>query len=161
MGQTHPVPTDPESRPPGPRPPAPNVAFLTMAVGRRVRAQVDAGLSEHNLTYRHLSALGHLAANPDLSYTELAHRGGVTVQSMKATLVQLQQRGAVEQRNSARRGLRAQLRVTDAGTELLRHGTAVLTDVEQRLVVGLPEDQRTLLGAGLFAMLTRLLEETP
>lgn len=131
-----------------------------MAVGRRVRARVDAALTEHGLTYRHLAALGHLAANPDLSYTELARRSEITTQSMQATLAQLQRRGAVEQRNQAKRGLRAQLRVTPTGLTLLRLGTAAIDHVDQQLLAGLPEDQRQALGPALLAVFTRMIRET-
>ena len=45
---------------------------------------------------RHFSALGHLAHQPGLSYSELARRDGITTQSMQSTLLQLQEMGAVE-----------------------------------------------------------------
>jgi DNA-binding MarR family transcriptional regulator len=128
--------------------PRPNVAFLTMAVGRRVRARVDAALAAHGLTY------------PDLSYAELARRSSVTNQSMQATLAQLQERGAVEQRNQAKRGLRAQLRVTVTGMALLRTGTAAMEEVDQQLLAGLPLDQRRALATALLALFTEMLSET-
>lgn len=147
--------------PAGPRadlPPA-NVAFLTMAVGRRVRARVDAALAELGLTYRHLSALGHLAGNPDLSYAILARRSGITTQSMQATLAQLQKRGAVEQRNQAKRGLRAQLRVTPSGTSLLELGTAAIDRVEHQLVAAVPVDDRPALSRALLTLLGGILAQ--
>jgi DNA-binding MarR family transcriptional regulator len=150
------VPTN-EPDPPARAVPRPNVAFLTMAVGRRVRTRVDAALAAHGLTYRHLSALGHLARNPDLSYAELARRSSVTNQSMQATLAQLQARGAVEQRNEAKRGLRAQLRVTPTGLALLRTGTTVMDDVEGQLLAGLPADQVRVLGPALLALFTGMV----
>lgn len=142
-----------------PGPPAPNIAFLTMAVGRRVRVLVDAALDQHGLTYRHLSALGHLAGDPDLSYAELARRGGVTTQSMQATLGHLQQRGAVEQRNPPGRGRRAQLRLTPTGTDLLRLGTAAIDSVEEKLVANLSVEQRGHTAAGLFTVFSALLAD--
>ena len=69
-----------------PGPPAPNAAVLLIALGRRVGERVDARLAEHDLAYRHLSALGHLAHEPDLSYSELGRRVGVTAQSMGASI---------------------------------------------------------------------------
>lgn len=158
-GKLDPVTTPDAATDPRHVPPTPDIAFLTMAVGRRVRAKVDAALDQHGLTYRHLSALGHLAGNPDLSYAELARRGGVTTQSMQATLAQLQQRGAVEQRNPAKRGLRAQLRLTPTGTDLLRLGAAALDSVEEQLVATLSAEQRTHTAAGLFAVFTALLAD--
>lgn len=149
-----------DSPPPQAGPPAPHVTFLTMAVGRRVRLRVDSALAEHGLTYRHLSALGHLAGNPDLSYAELARRSGITTQSMQATLTQLQELGAVEQRNKAKRGLRAQLRVTAAGTLLLERGTTAMNRVEQQLLAALPPEQQRALRPALLALLTTMLGES-
>jgi len=39
-------------------------AFLLMALGRRVRSQVEETLRGSGLTLRHVSALGHLASQP-------------------------------------------------------------------------------------------------
>lgn len=129
-----------------------------MAVGRRVRVRVDTALAEHGLTYRHLSALGHLAGNADVSYAELARRGGVTTQSIQATLAQLQQRGAVEQRNTPKRGQRAQLGLTPTGTALLNLGTATIDRVAQQLAATLPEHQE-LLGGALLTLLSAMIRQ--
>lgn len=130
-----------------------------MAVGRRVRVRVDAALAEHGLTYRHLAALGHLAGNPDLSYAELARRSGVTTPSVQATLAHLQEHGAIEQRNQAKRGLRAQLRVTESGTRLLGLGTAAIYRVEQQLVAAVAIEDRPALQQALMTLLTEMMKE--
>lgn len=121
---------------------------------------MDAALAEHGLAYRHLPALGHLAGNPDLSYAELARRSGLTTQSMQATLAQLQERGAVEQHNQAKRVLRAQLGITSDGAELLTLGTAAMGSVEQHLLASLPGEHRHALGPALLALFTAMLRET-
>jgi DNA-binding MarR family transcriptional regulator len=130
-----------------------------MAVGRRVRVRVDSALAEHGLTYRHLSALGHLAGNADVSYAELARRGGVTTQSIQATLAQLQRRGAVVQRNTPKRGQRAQLGLTPMGTALLELGTGTMDDISQQLVATLPSNQEEPLGRALFALLSAMIRQ--
>ncbi|MGL5851565.1 MAG: hypothetical protein ACRCZD_12355, partial [Phycicoccus sp.] len=63
-------------------PPSPSIALLTM--GRLVERRVAAALDELGLTVRGFGALGHLAGDPGISFTELARRAGVTVQSMHA-----------------------------------------------------------------------------
>ena len=133
-------------------PPSPQLVFLLMAVGRRVRARVDSSLGEHGLTYRHLSALAHLASDPNLSYSDLARRDGVTTQSMQATLAQLRGRGAVEQRNEARRGLRAQLRVTDTGAALLRRSVTTIDGLDHDLSAVLGEEQQQTVKAALLEL---------
>jgi DNA-binding MarR family transcriptional regulator len=136
-------------------PPAPDVAFLLMALGRRVRDEVDARLDAHGLTYRHLSALGHLRREPDLSYSELARRAGVTVQSIQATVRGLIDLGAIEQVGAGGQGRRAQLQVTAHGRRLLTSGTDVVRDVGAGLTADLEPDQAAALTAALAAVFVR------
>lgn len=141
--------------PPTP-PPSPGdlatAAFLLSGLGRTVRDEIEAELRRHDLSLRHLSALGHLSRQPDISYSELARRAGVTPQSMQATLRQLEDRGAVERVTLAGRGRTAQLRLTPSGTQLLGRGRAAVKGVDDRLFADLgPDDRRDL---------TRLLTRT-
>ena len=145
---------------PGPPPPA-NAAFLLMALGRRVRTQVENRLRASGLTYRHLSALGHLAGQPDVSYSELARRAGVTAQSMQATVIHLEQLGAVERTTEPGRGRPSRLRVTDGGRSLLRAGSAVVADAEEDLLAGLDPDRRRRLTADLSVLFRNSLGEAP
>ena len=138
------------SAPPSPSQPG-STAFLLMALGRRTRERVDAGLRELGLTYRHVSVLGHLAGRPDLSYSELARRAGVTPQSMQATVLRLEDDGAIERTTDPGRGRTSQLRVTERGRELLRAGTAVVAGVEADLLARVPDDQRRPLAEALAA----------
>lgn len=46
-------------------------AFMLMAVGRRLRGQIERELRARQLSLRHLSALAHLSRQPGLSYSEL------------------------------------------------------------------------------------------
>jgi DNA-binding MarR family transcriptional regulator len=110
-----------------------SLAILLMMVGRQLRDQVDAELRRQGLTMRHFSALGHLAHQPGLSYSELARRDGITTQSMQSTLVQLQELGAVERLTAPGRGRTADLQVTESGHELLNRCRAVLNEVDERL----------------------------
>ena len=128
-----------------------NAAFLLIAVGRMTRERADAELVELGLALRHVSALGHLAREPGLSYSELARRAGVTAQSMQATLHQLEQGDAIERRTPPGRGRRAQLHVTSSGRELLAQAWAVMEGVDRRLA--------DLLGESSHVTLAALLEQ--
>lgn len=116
-----------------------SLAILLMMLGRQLRDQVDAELRRQGLSMRHFSALGHLAHQPGLSYSELARRDGITTQSMQSTLLQLQELGAVERLTAPGRGRTADLQVTESGHELLNRCRAVLNDVDERL--------RTIIGS--------------
>jgi DNA-binding MarR family transcriptional regulator len=95
-----------------------NLAFLLMAAGRRIRERVEDELRADGITVRHVSALGHLRREPGLSYSELARRAGITVQSMQATLTALEDAGAVE-RDGGGRGRAVTLTITPRGEQLL------------------------------------------
>jgi len=139
----------------GAAPPPASAAFLVMALGRLVRDEVEAELRSQGLPLRHLSALGHLAGEPGLSYSELARRAGVTAQSMQATLRQLEQSGAVERRTEPGRGRTAHLEVTAVGADLVAAGHAAMTDADRRLLDALPTDQHAeLTGALLTAFVS-------
>lgn len=103
------------------------------------------------LAYRHLAALGHLAADEGISYSELARRSGVTAQSMQATLAHLHQIGAVERSDDTSQGRRARLSVTRHGRELLTVGREVLAQAERGLLASLGENQSA---AFVHALLT-------
>lgn len=147
------LPPSPGGQPPaGARP-----GFLLMNLGNRVRSDVESLLRQQGYSLRHLSALGHLAREPGLSYSELARRAGITVQSMQATLRQLEDRGSVERRTPTGRGRTADLHLTPAGNALLQHGEQALTDIEQRLLGGLPEEDCR----HLTAILLRIFLDAP
>lgn len=129
--------------------PPKSAAFLLMTLGRRVREDVEGRLRAEDMSLRHLSALGHLARNPGLSYSELARRAGITPQSMQATLNALEARGAVERVTEAGRGRTAQLRVTADGDRL--------RSVARRVVAEVDEELRARLGDGPVDELTTAL----
>jgi len=135
---------------PPPRPPTASVAFFLVSLGRSTRELVEARLAEHGLTYQHLSVLGHLTRQPGLSYSELARRAGVTVQSMQATVGQLQVRGLVDPGPRAGQGRRAELRVTDAGRALLGAGEEAVRTVDDDLLADFDPGERAALEATLM-----------
>lgn len=77
---------------------------------------------------------------PGISYSELARRAHVTVQSMKATLQQLEQRGAVERRTPPGRGHRAELYLTAEGQRLRNAGQHAIADANTTLLAALPAE---------------------
>ncbi|RKN38229.1 MarR family winged helix-turn-helix transcriptional regulator [Micromonospora endolithica] len=126
---------------PAPRGLAASTALLFIAAGRTVQRRIERDLAAHKLTLRHIGALGHLAANPDLSYSDLARRAGVTAQSMHATVNRLEELGAV-QRQLAGHGHPARLEVTDLGHRLLAHAADTAAALDQELLAGLTDQKR-------------------
>lgn len=114
--------------------PEPNAAILLIALGRRAAEQLDERLRSFELSYRHLSALGHLNREPGISYSELGRRVGVAAQSMQATIIHLEERGAVTRTSARGRGRSAELVVTDKGRTLLASGMKAVSDTEGDLL---------------------------
>ncbi|GAA4889428.1 MarR family winged helix-turn-helix transcriptional regulator [Actinomycetospora straminea] len=128
-------------------------AFLLMALGRRLREQVEEGLRAEGIALRHVAALGHLAARPGLSYSELARRAGVTPQSMQATLTALEQRGAVTRGTDPGRGRTAELHVTEEGARLREVGMRIVADIDARLAERWGDEELRVVTAALLDVL--------
>jgi DNA-binding MarR family transcriptional regulator len=139
-------------------PPPISPALLLMMLGRQLRDRTEAELRRQGLSMRHFSALGHLAHQPGLSYSELARRDGITTQSMQSTLLQLQEMGAVERLTAPGRGRAADLQVTEAGHELLDRCRAVLNEVDARLRDAIGADQADQLTKVTLEALTAFSE---
>jgi DNA-binding MarR family transcriptional regulator len=122
--------------------------LLLVGAGRLLQRRVEVELAGLGLTLSHLGALGHLARRPDLSYSELARRAGITVQSMHATVRVLEEKGAVR-RTLAGNGFPAQLEVTAHGRQLLEEVGAVAQRLDEELLGGLAEDQLAALRVAL------------
>jgi DNA-binding MarR family transcriptional regulator len=132
----------------GPPAIATSLTALVIGAGRRVQRQLDERLAVDGLSMRHLGALGHLAHQPDLSYSDLGRRAGVTSQSMHATVRQLEDLGAVR-REHAGQGHRARLEVTPHGRELLERARAAVERLDAEWFADRAPQDRELLRAAL------------
>ncbi|MFD4644455.1 MarR family winged helix-turn-helix transcriptional regulator [Lentzea sp. NPDC058436] len=137
----------------GTAPPPPSTAFLTMALGQRIKEHVENRLNEHGIALRHLSALGHLHRTPGISYSELARRAGVTPQSMQDTLRRLEDLGAVVRATEPGRGRTAMLRVTDEGHRLRLAGQAVFDETDAAIARAMPPGASEALAGALLKAL--------
>jgi DNA-binding MarR family transcriptional regulator len=93
-----------------------STTMLLIGAGRVAQRRFEDALREHDLTLRHIGALGHLSRSPGLTYSDLARRARITPQSMHATMSQLAARGAIAIEN---RGRAAYPTLTEHGRELL------------------------------------------
>jgi DNA-binding MarR family transcriptional regulator len=128
-----------------------STSFLLVAAGRIAQGRLEEALAAHGLTLRHLGALGHLSSQPDLSYSDLARRAGVTPQSMHATVRQMEEVGAVARQHEGQ-GHRARLEVTARGRELLASAATVAHELDAELLASVPDAQRDALRALLLTI---------
>ena len=99
------------------RPPfSPTIALVTLA--RIVEVRLGSLLEPRGLTLRKYGILGHIAATPGLSLSDLARRSHITVQSVHVLIRSLVEAGWVKSSTEAN-GLAAQVTVTAAGSALL------------------------------------------
>lgn len=128
-----------------------STALLVVAAGRMLSRRVEDELATLGLTLRHYGALAHLSHHPDLSYSDLARRAGITAQSMHATVRALEQRGAVA-RTLPGHGHAARLEITEDGRRLLAEAGEAAARLDRELFGRLSDEERGGLRAGLLAL---------
>ncbi|MEU3711924.1 MarR family winged helix-turn-helix transcriptional regulator [Streptomyces catenulae] len=116
-----------------------STVILVIAAGRRLQERMEDRLGEIGLSVRLFSALGHLSRDADLSYSDLARRAGVTSQSMRATVLLLEEQGAVE-RTLQGQGHRARLELTDEGRALLARARDLVAELDAEFLADAGEE---------------------
>lgn len=117
-------------------PPSPVVGLLTVAAiweGQLAEKLRDLGIST-----RKYGLLGHIDATPGISFSELARRSSITVQSAHTAVRTLVDDGLVEDA-TRHAGTASDLRVTPRGAEVLAAAHARLAELDARLAEQLPE----------------------
>lgn len=119
-----------------PPPFSPTVALLT--VSRIWEAAFVEGLKPLGLTSRKYGLLGHIRATPGISFSELARRSRITVQSAHAAVATLVGAGLVDD-GTAHAGAASTLRVTVAGETLLARAAEVVNRLDAEFAAQQPE----------------------
>ncbi|BDB44916.1 MULTISPECIES: MarR family winged helix-turn-helix transcriptional regulator [Mycobacterium] len=135
-----------------PPPFSPTVALLT--VGRVWEAAFAQQLKPLGLTTRKYGLLGHIRGTPGISFSELARRSRITVQSAHTAVAAFVDAGLVDD-GTAHAGSASTLRVTPAGEALLRRAAEVVDRLDAEFAAQQPE-----LTEALRAYLGRALTET-
>lgn len=121
------------------RPPfSPVVALLTLA--RTAEADLGDRLRPLGLTVRTLGLLGHISRQPGVSFSELARRSRITVQSAHTAVQKLVADGLVND-TTANAGQRSTLELSAAGRSVLDAAMAAVTTTDAELF---PESRAAL-----------------
>ncbi|WP_428341191.1 MarR family winged helix-turn-helix transcriptional regulator [Mycobacterium sp.] len=91
---------------------------MLLSVGRVWEAALAEALKPIGLTTRKYGLLGHVRATPGISFSELARRSRITVQSAHAMVMAFVEAGLVDD-GTAHPGSASTLRVTAAGESVL------------------------------------------
>ncbi|MCV7422329.1 winged helix-turn-helix transcriptional regulator [Mycobacterium yunnanensis] len=132
-------------------PPPFSAMLALLAVSHAWEADLAAELRELGLTPRKYALLGHIKATPDISFSELARRSRISVQSVHVAVKALSASGFVDD-GTAHAGAASTLRVSDEGREALRHAHRRrealddrMRDTAPELVTGLEAAVRALM----------------
>ncbi len=116
------------------RPPfSPVVSLLT--VSAVWEARLDQELRELGLTTRKYGLLGHIRSTPGISFSELARRSRITVQSAHTAVRSLVDAGVVADA-TAHAGAASVLRVTDDGLRVLDAAERRLAALDAEFTAG-------------------------
>jgi DNA-binding MarR family transcriptional regulator len=115
---------------------SPVMALLT--ISRGWDAALAEALSPLGLTTRKLGLLGHIHAAPAVSFSELARRSRITVQTAHTAVGALVAAGLVDDA-TAHAGAASALRVTEAGDAALARARGIVRDLDSALSEAQPE----------------------
>lgn len=125
------------------RPFSPVISLLTVAAVWD--AHLGAQLRDMGLTTRKYGLLAHIAATPGISFSELARRSQITVQSAHSAVQTLVGDGLVADA-TAHAGAASDLRVTERGAEVLRSAEQRLAALDAGLAERAPQLAAALKG---------------
>ena len=115
-----------------------------------------ARLERHGLSVSEYTTLSVLGARPGLSNAQLARRALVTPQSMIEILARLEARGLVERNVDPRHARVLRSRLTREGSEVLADADQAMSAVQEQMLAGVPERQRTVILKGMISAMERL-----
>ncbi|AQA05378.1 transcriptional regulator [Mycobacterium sp. MS1601] len=124
-----------------PPPFSPTIMLLT--VSRIWEAELAAALKPLGLTTRKYGLLGHIRGSPDISFSELARRSRITVQSAHAAVTSFVAAGWVDD-GTAHAGSASTLRVTGKGEHLLAAAAEEVRRLDGLLTEQHPELTETM-----------------
>lgn len=136
-----------------PPPFSPTVGLLT--VSRVWEAAFAEALKPLELTTRKYGLLGHIRGMPGISFSELARRSRITVQSAHTIVAAFVEAGLVDD-GTAHAGAASTLRTTAEGEALLARAAEVVARLDAEFTAQQPE-----LTEALRAYLTRVFSPSP
>ena len=122
---------------------SPVIALL--AVSAMWEGQLAAVLKDLGITTRKFGLLGHIFAEPGISFSELARRSHITVQSAHTAVRTLVDDGLVAD-GTAHAGAASDLTVTPKGVQVLRDARDRLAELDGALAQRLPNVAASLDG---------------
>ncbi|PBI91877.1 hypothetical protein BKP42_52960 [Rhodococcus erythropolis] len=109
-------------------PVSPTMVMILQA--RALEAKVEAGLRSIDLSLRRLGLMGHLQREPGISFSALARRAGIKVQSLHPIVDAMIADGYANAEGGVGQGRAAIIRLTDRGVEALDRANALIAEFD-------------------------------
>ncbi|VXC04073.1 MarR family winged helix-turn-helix transcriptional regulator [Nocardioides sp. AX2bis] len=138
-----------------------SLGYLLKQASSALRASMEEALRPLDMTVTHYSCLELLAQRPGLSSSELARGAFVTRQSMNALLQTLERDGQVTRPAEAPVGKALPAQLTARGRRDLAEATAAVRAVEDRMLTGLSDTERSAARGVLRSMVASLQTPPP
>ncbi|MFI6935526.1 MarR family winged helix-turn-helix transcriptional regulator [Streptomyces sp. NPDC050287] len=145
---------DPDPGPEGHK--GPLTIYLVKQLELAIRSFMDEALRPYGLTTFQYTALTVLQHRGELSSAQLARRSFVRPQTMHEIVRALEERGLIERAHAPGNRRIMGARLTQKGEELLAECAPAVQKLEDRLLLDMPEKQRSAFRQGLVDGLASL-----
>lgn len=108
------------------------------------QAAKEAAVREVGITAAQHAALAVLSDNPGINTAELAHRCGVTRQTMDGLLSRMELRGFLQRTANPQHASLVEIKLTAQGRAVFEESDALVDKLEQRLTDGLSDAEVAL-----------------
>lgn len=137
-----------------------SLGYLLKDASSALRAAMEDALRPLGMTVTHYSCLELLSQRPGLSNSELARGAFVTRQSMNVLLQTLERDGDVSRATEAPVGRALPTRLTPQGRRSLATATVAVRSVEDRMLSGMTDSERSDALRALRSMIHALRDGT-
>lgn len=134
----------------------PSAALTMILQARAVEARVEMELKRLGLSVRRLGILGHLRSAPGISFSALARRAGIKVQSLHPIVDALIEQGLVTTIGGVGQGRAAVIELTQKGHDIFAEADDVLIEIDHELFA---EGERRELGEVLVRIAEAFFRE--
>lgn len=114
-----------------PIPVKPLMVFILQASA--LEARVEDALRDYNLSIRKVGLLGHLRSSPGISFSDLARRAGIRVQSLQPIAASMIDDRLIQPVGGVGQGRAAMLQLTEKGQAALRLANEIISTLERNV----------------------------
>lgn len=107
--------------------------MIMILQARSLEARVEDSLKGIGLSLRRLGLLGHLRQDPGISFSALARRAGIKVQSLHPIVEALISEGYVATVGGVGQGRAAVMELTDRGAKVLERATGLIAEHDREV----------------------------